>query len=92
MAAVVRGDYKATGAAADDGLTQLGSLKNDELRWRLSALAAIGSRTGGGEAKAAASLEDARTALAVFVRRWRKTRRRTGSRPDFVYLKKRAGL
>ena len=92
MAAVVRGDYKATGAAADDGLTQLGSLKNDELRWRLSALAAIGSRTGGGEAKAAASLEDARTALARVRQALAEDAAAYGSRPDFVYLKKRAGL
>jgi serine/threonine-protein kinase len=92
MAALVRGDLNATGVAANEGLTRLGLLKNDELRWRLAALAAIGAQGQKDTSQGAASLEDARTALARVRRALGPDAPAYGSRPDFVYLTKRAGL
>jgi tetratricopeptide (TPR) repeat protein len=91
MAAVARNVGTAAGAAANDGLTRLGSLKQDELRWRLAALAAVAAR-GSDESRAAATLSAAREALERVRQELAEDAAAYSARPDFVYLIKRAGL
>jgi len=92
MASVGRGDFAGARAAAIDGLARLKSVNNDELRWRLAAVAAIVAKTANDEAQRAALLEEARTALARVRRALGPDATAYGSRPDFVYLNKLAGL
>jgi len=92
LANVVRGDGRAVLLAAADGLDRVKSLKNDELRWRLTALGAIGARGANDETRAVAMLEEAKAAIMRVRAALADATKPYESRPDFVYLTKRAGL
>jgi tetratricopeptide (TPR) repeat protein len=89
MAAVERADLHGAAAAATDGLSALGTLTNDELRWRLRAAAAIAApdvrQAASHRAEALAALGRIRAAFAAAMNRYE-------TRPDLLYLRKRAGL
>ncbi len=91
MAGLARNNAAASGVAAADGLTALGSLANDELRWRLSALSSIASRSSP-DGSAAGRLEDARTALERVRRAFDGDAASYDARPDLVYVRKLAKL
>jgi hypothetical protein len=89
LAAIERADLSSAATAAAAGLASLGTLANDELRWRLEATAAA----------SAASNDDAerhRVAAGEVLARVRATFSNAAtqyeSRPDLRYLKRRAGL
>ena len=63
-AALIRGGWKAASDASRRGLSRLGSTPNDELRWRLSAVAGMAARDGADAEGAASHVEEARASLA----------------------------
>jgi hypothetical protein len=89
LAGVERSDSQAAANAAASGLALLGNLTNDELRWRLAALAAAGARVPEEADRYRATATEAlnrvrlmfSTAAAMYE-----------TRPDLVYVKQRAGL
>jgi len=92
MAGLARNDLAASGVAAAEGLTALGSLANDELRWRLAALASVANRSSANRSAAAGRLEDARTALDRVRRAFAGDAASYDARPDLVYVRKLAEL
>jgi hypothetical protein len=91
-AALQRNDARLSLDEASQGLTQLGTLSNDELRWRLAAVGAIAARRSG-DAKRAADLDTAaRRALAQLRADWNADFDSYARRLDIADLRTRAGL
>ena len=90
-AALAARDPKRALAEARAGLSLLGALANDELRWRLAAIGAIAARRL--DDAAAAGLEDtARAALDRLQREWGQDAAAYEHRGDLAELGSRAGL
>jgi eukaryotic-like serine/threonine-protein kinase len=90
-AALQRQDPKASLTEAHEGLTKLGSLSNDELRWRLAAVGALAARRLG-DAKRAGDLDaTARRALEQVRSAWRADFETYAKRADIADLRTRAG-
>jgi tetratricopeptide (TPR) repeat protein len=79
-------------SAAKEGLALLGATANDELRWRLAAVAAIAAQELGNASIVAPFLDTARVALAGIRAQWQADAARYEQRPDLAGLKRRAGL
>jgi tetratricopeptide (TPR) repeat protein len=90
-AALVRGDTTNAIKHAQSGLTALGTIENDETRWRLRALVAGASRRGGsgvpGDPKDTAERE-----LDNLRRAWGPAATAYEARDDIVFIKAAAGL
>jgi tetratricopeptide (TPR) repeat protein len=69
-AALARGRAAAALAEAERGLSLLGEISNDELRWRLASLGAVAARSLGQADKARAMQASAREALARLRSDW----------------------
>jgi tetratricopeptide (TPR) repeat protein len=77
---------------ASRGLTVLATLQNDELRWRLAAIAAAAARDLRDGQKAAEMASQARSALGRLRATWKSAVDLYERRPDVVYVKQRAGI
>lgn len=89
-AAIERGAPDQALSAAVEGLTLLGDTPNDELRWRLAAVAAIAAQELGKASIVAQFSGTARTALAGLRAQWQAGFDPYERRPDLVHLRKRA--
>jgi serine/threonine-protein kinase len=76
---------------ARHALSSLGPVSNDELKWRLAAVAAIAARDRR-DAAAGSFLQSARTSLDALRSHWGSAAQAYERRPDLVDLKARAGL
>lgn len=85
-AALQRGDAAAAAAEAGRGLTLLGDRANDELRWRLAAVAAVAARQQGDQAASARLSADARAASDRLRTTWRTDLDTYERRPDLAEL------
>jgi hypothetical protein len=85
-AALQRGDASAAAAEAARGLTLLGDRANDELRWRLAAVAAVAARQQGDQAAATRLSADARAASDRLRTTWRTDLDTYERRPDLAEL------
>ncbi|HEX6160234.1 MAG TPA: hypothetical protein VF111_08725, partial [Thermoanaerobaculia bacterium] len=74
------------------GLQLLGTLPNDELRWRLAIIAAIASRRLGGEPEGTRMAGVARTALDRIKQTWGADFAPYETRADLAELRKRSGV
>ena len=70
----------------------LATLQNDELRWRLAAIAAAAARDLRDGPKAAEMASQARSALGRLRATWKSAVDLYEKRPDVVYVKQRAGI
>ena len=91
-AALERGDAGAAMIEVKHGLTLLGDLSNDELRWRLSAIGAMAARMNGDEKAMADFTAAARTSLGRVRSAWNADFQTYEQRADLIYLRKRSGL
>ena len=74
------------------GLTLLGNISNDELRWRLAAIGAVAARMTGDEKAMADFTAAARTSLGRVRSAWNADFQTYEQRADLIYLRKRSGL
>jgi tetratricopeptide (TPR) repeat protein len=88
-AALRRRDPESALAEAERGLQLLGERTNDELRWRLAAAAAIGSRQRGDDEGAGRYSRAADEALQRLTQAYQADFTTYAQRPDLVELKKR---
>jgi eukaryotic-like serine/threonine-protein kinase len=91
-AALQRDDARASLDEAIQGLTQLGALPNDEMRWRLAAVGAVAARRSGDAKRAADFDAAARRALAQLRGDWKTDFDSYARRLDIADLRTRAGL
>ena len=77
------------GQEAERGLSLLGTLPNDELRWRLAAIGAAAARHRGDTAAAAVLSTSARDALARLRTAWKTDVDPYERRPDLAALVKK---
>jgi serine/threonine-protein kinase len=90
-AALQRQDAKAALAEATQGLNALGTLSNDELRWRLAAVGALAAKRLG-DAKSAELDATAGRALEQVRSAWKADFDSYARRMDIADLRHRAGL
>jgi tetratricopeptide (TPR) repeat protein len=91
-AALERGDGAAALAAVNHGLTLLGNLSNDELRWRLAAVGAVAASISGDEKAMTEFTATARTSLGRMRSAWNADFQTYEQRADLIHLRKRSGL
>jgi tetratricopeptide (TPR) repeat protein/tRNA A-37 threonylcarbamoyl transferase component Bud32 len=91
MAALERGDPRAAAEEVARGLDLLGTLSNDELRWRLDAAGAAAARLLDDGKTAARMSASARAALDRLRTGWAADFSFYGQRADVVYLRKQSG-
>jgi tetratricopeptide (TPR) repeat protein len=91
-ASLARGRAQEARALASDGLKELSKLGNDELQWRLAALAAIAARADGLDEQQRAFRAQAAEALARLRAKWGEPARAYESRPDLAQLRRDARL
>ena len=91
-AALQRRDATTALDEAVRGLTKLGTLPNDELRWRLAAVGALAARASGDTARATTLDATARRALAQVRADWKTHFDSYARRTDIADLRTRAGL
>jgi tetratricopeptide (TPR) repeat protein/predicted Ser/Thr protein kinase len=90
-AALQRQDAKTSLAEITQGLAQLGTVSNDELRWRLAAVGALAARRLG-DAKSAGEFDaTARRAIEQLRSAWKADFEPYARRPDITDLRNRAG-
>ena len=90
-AALQRQDAKTSLAEVNQGLAQLGTLSNDELRWRLAAVGALAAKRLG-NARSAADLDaTARRAIEQVRSAWKADFETYARRTDIADLRNRAG-
>ena len=90
-AALRRQDWAAALADSADGLKKLGTLSNDELRWRLAAVAAAAAKRAP-DPRAAEFTATARQALERLRGGWQADFDSYARRADLMDLRTRAGL
>ncbi|MEO5897514.1 MAG: protein kinase [Vicinamibacterales bacterium] len=88
-AALQRGEWQEAHADAMSGLRLLKDRNNDELRWRLSAVAARAARELGNESIFAQLSSAGREALSRLEARWKQDFAAYAARVDLVDLRKR---
>lgn len=88
-AALQRQDGKTALAEADQGLAQLGTLPNDELRWRLAAVGALAATRLGNTARAAELDAVTRRAVDRIRSAWKDDFDPYARRPDLADLRNR---
>lgn len=88
-AALHSGDNTAAAQEAERGLSMLGTLPNDELRWRLAAIGAAAARHRGDAAAAATLSTSARAALTRLRTAWQTDVQPYERRPDLAELVKK---
>ena len=91
-AAMDRGDATAAMTEVRRGLTLLGDMPNDELRWRLAAVGAVAARMTGDEKAMADLTASAKAALDRVRSAWNADFQTYVQRADVTYLRKRSGL
>jgi tetratricopeptide (TPR) repeat protein len=92
-AALERGNVEAALREVDAGLAALGTLPNDELRWRLAAVGRAAALSGNDARRASEFETIARTALdRLRSDYWKTDTEGYLHRPDLEYLRKRAKL
>jgi tetratricopeptide (TPR) repeat protein/tRNA A-37 threonylcarbamoyl transferase component Bud32 len=91
-AALERGDAKAALKHASEGVELLGSISNDELRWRLAAVGSAAARRLDDAPRADAMLSMTRDAFERLRGTWKDDLVSYEQRPDLLYLRKEAGL
>jgi tetratricopeptide (TPR) repeat protein/tRNA A-37 threonylcarbamoyl transferase component Bud32 len=89
FAALERGDPQAALREVERGLALLGSVPNDEIRWRLASLGAAAGRLTGDDARASAFETTAAAALDRLAAAWKEQLAVYRKRPDLVYLSRR---
>ena len=92
LTALERGDARAAITEARQGLSLLGDLSNDELRWRLAAVGATAARITGEEKAMADLIASAKSALGRVRSAWQADFQTYEQRVDLIYLRKRSGL
>ena len=90
--ALERSDPASALEEAFEGLKLLGDVPNDELRWRLTAIAALASRRLGDVQKSAEMAGSARAVLERIKGTWGADFSRYAERPDLSALTRRSGL
>jgi hypothetical protein len=90
-AALERGDVTSARDEARQGLALLGTLPNDELRWRLATVAKAAARHAGDKAALAQMAAVAQAAEQRLAGAWPAHYESYARRPDLVNLKARAG-
>jgi tetratricopeptide (TPR) repeat protein/predicted Ser/Thr protein kinase len=88
-AALHAGDTAAAAAEAGRGLSLLGTLPNDELRWRLAAIGASAARQRGDTAAAGNLSGVSRDALSRLRAAWKGDAERYERRPDLIEILKK---
>ena len=91
-AALERGNAAAAMIEVKQGLTLLGTLPNDELRWRLAAVGAVAARMTGDEKAMADFTAAAKASLGRVRSAWNADFQTYEQRADLIYLRKRSGL
>ena len=89
-AALHRAAWAQAHSDAGAALTLLGNRSNDELRWRLAAVAAVAARQTGNESIVAGLSATAHDALARLETKWQGDFVPYARRPDLMDLRKRA--
>ena len=92
LTALERGQARAALDHANRGLSALGRLPFDELRWRLAAVGAAGAAQSGDELKRRELVDIATAALSRVKADWKADFGEYGNRADVVYLMRRARL
>ncbi len=92
ITALERGDAHGSMTDVKQGLTLLGSMSNDELRWRLAAVGAVAARMAGDEQAIADMTAAAKSALDRVRSAWNADFKTYEQRADLIYLRKRSGL
>jgi hypothetical protein len=92
VTALERGDAGAAMTEIKQGLTLLGDMSNDELRWRLAAAGAVAARMSGDEKAMADFTASAKSALGRVRSAWNADFQTYEQRADLIYLRKRSGL
>ena len=90
--ALERGDNRSALAEASDGMALLGKTPNDELRWRLAALAALAAERMGDRKLQADMAGSARETLERVRTAWKADVETYVARPDLAHLRKRSGI
>jgi hypothetical protein len=91
-AALLNGDAHRALLIAQDGLAQLQAIPNDEIRWRLAAVALAAARTVGDEALAARMQQASNAAFETIRAGWSSDFDKYESRADLVDLRKRTAM
>jgi tetratricopeptide (TPR) repeat protein/tRNA A-37 threonylcarbamoyl transferase component Bud32 len=89
FAALERNDAQAALNEGERGLALLGTVPNDELRWRLSLIGAAAARQAGDQTKASTLATLAATARKQLDNAWKEQVALYEKRPDLVYLSRR---
>jgi hypothetical protein len=92
VAALERNDARTASAEVQQGMTLLGTMSNDELRWRLAAVGAVAARINGDEKAMADFTALAKAALERVRSAWNADFQTYEQRADLIYLRKRSGL
>ena len=91
-AALLEGDTRGALLGAQDGLARLQDIPNDEIRWRLAAVALAAARTVGDEALAARMQRVSNEAFETIRAAWSGNFDAYVSRADLVDLRKRTAM
>ena len=91
-AALLDGDAQRALLVAQDGLAQIQTIPNDEIRWRLAAVALAAARTVGDEALAARMHRTSNDAFETIRTSWSSEFEAYVSRADLVDLRKRTAM
>ena len=92
ITALERGDASVAMSEVKQGLTRLGNMSNDELRWRMAAVGALAARMIGDEKAMAEFTATAKTSLGRVRAAWTADFQTYEQRADLIYLRKRSGL